>query len=145
MTWLEEQAIRWLPIGAGLAIGTSARYGLMLSEGRRLTWRSVVADTLMIGLVALVASETADRLGLSGTSAALLSATLAISSDRVIRLVRERFARRVEASLIEDIDRAKGEVRQAVALEISGRNIIDDTMTGRAPEDYVTLRRERLP
>ena len=93
------------PTIAGMAIGTAAKYGLALSEGRRLTWRGVVADLLllgMLGLLAIAISDAAARIiGVSvGTDYRVLIGSLAaVSSDRLVRLARDHFLKRVDAEL----------------------------------------------
>lgn len=138
--WIETLSAKYGAIGIGLLFGTGAKYALTLSEGRRLTIRMVAIDALLIGMVALIASNVVERAGVTGSSAAMISALFAVSSDRVIRLLRERFLRRVDAELQADIARTKGMVREEVQTEISGRAIIDDTISGKAPEEYVALR-----
>lgn len=90
---------------AGLAIGTAARYGLALSEGRKLTWRGVLADLLllgMLGLLAIAISDAAARVvGISvGTDYRVLIGSLsAVCSDRLVRLARDHFFKRVSDEL----------------------------------------------
>ncbi|WP_404713209.1 hypothetical protein [Sphingomonas sp. MMS24-J13] len=82
---------RYAPVIAGLAIGTAAKYGLTLGEGRRLTWRGVVADLLLLGMLGLLSVVVCDRFGLTGDVKAFASALAAVSSDRLLRLIRKRF------------------------------------------------------
>jgi NhaP-type Na+/H+ or K+/H+ antiporter len=124
--WYYAAVQRYEAIVLGVAIGTAAKYGMTLSEGRSVTWRGVLADILLMGFVALMALVATDRLGLTGNSATLCAALFAISSDRVVRLVRERFMRRVEASMEADIEHKKGELRQAVQTQLSADRVIKD-------------------
>jgi len=87
---------RYGAIALGIGIGTSAKYGLALSEGKIPSWRGVIADCLLMGMVALLALFVTDRMSLSGSSATLCASLFAISSDRVIRLIRDRFERKVQ-------------------------------------------------
>ncbi|MEJ8630581.1 hypothetical protein P0F65_13425 [Sphingomonas sp. I4] len=89
----------------GLGIGTAARYGLALSEGRQLTWRGMLADLLLLGILGLLAiaiSDGAARIvGVTvGTDYRVLVGSLAaVCSDRLVRLVREHFMKRVSDEL----------------------------------------------
>lgn len=132
-------------IAVGLLFGTSAKYALALGEGRKVTTRMVVIDALLIGMIALLASEAVARLGASGHTAATVAALFAVSSDRLIRLLRTRFLQRVDAELRSQTDAIKGEVAQQIQVERSGAAIIDDTISGKAPADYAALRPRPQP
>lgn len=92
---MNDWLARYGAIVLGIAIGTSAKHGLALSEGIIPSWRGIFADILLMGMVALLALFVTDRMGLVGTSATLCAALFAISSDRVIRLVRDRFEKKI--------------------------------------------------
>lgn len=96
------------PTSAGLAIGTAAKYGLTINEGRPLSWRGVLADLLLLGMLGLLAIAIADWLALTGNARVLAGALAAVSSDRLVRLARDRFMRRVEVetSALGDAARA---------------------------------------
>lgn len=83
----------------GLTIGTAAKYGLTLTEGRKLSWRGVIADLLLLGMLGLLAVTVADWCSLTGNARVLVGALSAVSSDRLIRLARDRFLKRVEDEL----------------------------------------------
>lgn len=83
----------------GLTIGTAAKYGLTLTEGRKLSWRGVIADLLLLGMLGLLAVTVADWCSLTGNARVLVGALSAVSSDRLIRLARDRFMKRVEDEL----------------------------------------------
>jgi NhaP-type Na+/H+ or K+/H+ antiporter len=129
--WLEALAAKYGAIGAGLLVGTGAKYGLTLAEGRKVTVRLVVIDALLIGMVALVAANVCDRLHIAGNTAAMVSSLFAVSSDRVLRMIRERFLRRVDAELQLDLDRVKGEIRQTAQMDLSGERVVRDVIEGR--------------
>ena len=166
MTILNDAVARYGAVASGLAIGTAAKYGLTLSEGKPLTWRGAVADALLLGMLGLVAVVVCDRMGLHGDVKAFASALAAVSSDRLIRLIRSRF---------EDVAQAKLDqlARVAIASDLAavpageGRPdairaevIQDETKFGsslrsafgrparqRVPEDQIELLRalDRLP
>lgn len=138
--WVEALLAKYGAIAVGLLFGTSAKYALALGEGRKVTTRMVVIDALLIGMIALLASEAVARLGASGHTAATVAALFAVSSDRLIRLVRTRFLQRVDAELRAQTNAIKGEVAQQIQVERSGVSIIDDTITGKAPTEYTSLR-----
>jgi hypothetical protein len=125
-SWVEAQITRYGAILIGLGVGLAAKHGLALSEGRSLTWRGLATDLLLVGMVGVLAMNVVERLALTGNAAVLVSALFAISSDRVVRLARERFLKRVDRQLQEDIDKAKGELRNAVQAEASARNLLND-------------------
>ena len=91
MTWATDATQRYGAIAAGLLIGTAARYGLVLNEGRPITWRGVLADFLLLAIVGLLSTVVSDRIGLHGNERAFGAALAAISSDRLIKLIRARF------------------------------------------------------
>jgi len=99
MSALGDAFARYGSIGAGLVIGTAARYGLAITDGKTLTWKGAIADLLLLGLVALAAVVVSDRLGLSGDTQAFASALLSLSSDRMIKLLRQWALKRAASEL----------------------------------------------
>lgn len=96
---IEELAGRYGAIVVGLAIGTAAKYGLQLSDGKRLTLGGVVIDALLLGMLGLLAITVADWFDLRGNPRVMCGALAAVSSDRLIRLVRQKFISVAEAKL----------------------------------------------
>ncbi len=111
VTWAGTAGAKYGPTIAGLAIGTAAKYGLAINEGRPLTWRGVLADLLLLGILGLIAvaiSEFAAHLTHTpvGTDFRVLIGSLAaVSSDRLVRLARDRFVERVGAKLAVEPER----------------------------------------
>ena len=105
VSWAGAAGVKYGPTAAGLLIGTAAKYGLTLSEGKRPTWKGVVADLLllgMLGLIAIAISDAASRvvgLTVSGEMRVLVGSLAAVSSDRLVRLVRDRFMKKVETEI----------------------------------------------
>lgn len=97
--WAEALIAKYAPILIGLLFGTSAKYGLALIDGQKVTMRTVAIDALVIGMVAIAAANVVDRAGASGNTAALVAALFAVSSDRAMRLLREWFLRRLDSAL----------------------------------------------
>ena len=105
VTWADAIAVKYGPTVAGLLLGTAAKYGLTLSEGQRPTWTAIAADLLllgMLGLLAIAISDAASRvvgLTVSSDVRVLIGSLAAVSSDRLVRLARDRFMKKVEAQL----------------------------------------------
>jgi hypothetical protein len=91
-------------------------------------------------MVALIAYAIVTRMGADQELAALLTALATVGGDRLIKLLTERFFRQVESEIGQTADRVRGIVRQEVQTERSGASIIDDTISGRAPEEYAALK-----
>lgn len=79
----------------GVGAGTAAKYKLTMSDGKRLTWGEVASDMLLVPMVVLVAAYVGAKLGAEAHLQAVMAAFLAVSSDRLIRILRERFIQRV--------------------------------------------------
>lgn len=104
LNWGSDLLGRYGATGVGLLIGNAAKYGMMLSEGKRPRAVNLVADLLllfMLGVIALTIGDVAAQFGLelSSNTRVLSGALAAVGSDRLIRLVSERYLRRVEDSL----------------------------------------------
>lgn len=90
---------RYGAITAGLLIGVAARYGLTLSEGQRLTAKSVIADMLLLGMLGVIAIAIADWLALTGNARVLVGALAGASGERLVRLARTAFLKRISSDL----------------------------------------------
>lgn len=97
LSWGAALTAKYGPTVAGLIIGSAAKYGLTLTEGRPLTWRGLLADALLLGMLGLLAILIADTFNLAGNARVLTGALAAVSSDRLVRLARDRFVRRIES------------------------------------------------
>lgn len=86
-------------IFGGLAIGTAAKYGLLLTDGKRLTLRGALADMLLLGMLGLLAVLISDAMHLTGNARVLCGALAAVSSDRLVRLARDRFMKSAEGQM----------------------------------------------
>lgn len=127
---LEALAAKYGTIMAGWLIGTAAKYGLTLSEGRKVTWKMVLIDLLLMGLVVLLSRWVIERLGLNAGDAATIAALIGLSSERIIRLVRQWFLKRADIYLEQHV---KGEIRQAAQMELSTERTLDDIAKGKRP------------
>lgn len=122
--WFEGMLAKYGAILLGVSIGTAAKYGLTLGEGRPVTWREVLSDMLLVPMICLIAAFGATKFGADVTTVAVIAAFLAVSSDRGIRLLRERFIQRMSAE-VDVLTKKKGEIRQVSQMEISKRRVVD--------------------
>lgn len=104
LSWGSDLLERYGPTGIGLLIGNAAKYGMMLSEGKRPRPVNLVADTLLLGMLGLIALTFGNVVALFGLDLSMnmrvLSGSLAaVGGDRLVRMVAERYFRRVEDSL----------------------------------------------
>lgn len=106
----------------GVSIGTAAKYGLTMSEGRTVKRSEVISDLLLIPFMCLISGTATAEMGLTGLWATTLAAFLGISSYRAVEIVRRRFLERL-ASEVALLDQHKGEVRQLSQIELSKANI----------------------
>ncbi|WP_298690189.1 hypothetical protein [uncultured Sphingomonas sp.] len=106
MSWWNDAAARYGPILIGLGIGTAAKQGLALNDGKAFTWRAFIADILLLGFLGVVAVSVADQFHLTGNAKVLMGAMTAVSSDRLVRAVRKKFEQRV-ASEIDQLPTAR--------------------------------------
>ena len=79
----------WILVG--LSFGFAAKYALLLKRGVRVKLRLVVADILLLPLVALIAYWLASRTGFEGEAAALFAAFCTVGADRLVKLLTDRF------------------------------------------------------
>lgn len=103
------------PLGAGLAIGVIARYGLTLNEKEPVAWRQLarrlLKDALLfcgLGLITLAFCET---LGLKGNAVVFVAFLAELNADRLVEWVRDTFFNKVQetgAPLVPAIKAAPG-------------------------------------
>lgn len=99
MSWASDVVSRYGPVATGLAIGTAAKHGLAIQDGKAFTWRSLLVDLLLLGFLGLVAVTVSEYFTLTGNAKVLAGAMAAVSSDRIVRLIRQRFEQRVAAQV----------------------------------------------
>lgn len=143
--WFDAFVAKYGGIAFGIAVGTTAKWALVMAEGRSLTWRMVAIDFLLAPMVALLTVYLTAKLGMDPQGGAMLGALLAVTSDRVVRLVRVRFLQKVDQEFESYHQRFRGIVAEEIQLETSGKNIIDDTVSGKAPSTYKASKTRRLP
>lgn len=97
--WIEAAFAKYGWIWVGLTFGLAAKYALLIKRGVRIRPVLILADILLLPMVALVACSIVTRLGAGGEAAALITAGATVGADRVVRLYTERFLREIEAGL----------------------------------------------
>ena len=85
--WMEAAVIKYGWIWVGVGFGFAAKYGLLMKRGKPVTVGMVVADMLLIGMVALIAFNIIVKLGLHGEASALVTSLVAVGADRGIRML----------------------------------------------------------
>lgn len=70
----------------------------------------------------------------------MIGAFLGLSAIQVTWMLRERFIERFDAELERRAEHHLGLARQVVQTETSALSIIDDTLSGRAPDEYEALK-----
>jgi hypothetical protein len=95
----------------------------VISEGRKVTGRMIVADLLLMGLVVLLSRWLVEWLNLNPAGAATIAAMIGIQSEPLIRMVRIKFLKRVEQELDEHVT---GRARQVAGIEQSARNLKEE-------------------
>jgi hypothetical protein len=140
MPLLETALAKYGWIWVGLTFGFAAKYALLIKRGVRLQLRLIVADILLLPMVALIAFNLATRVGFVGETSGLITAFCTVGADRLVKLLTDRFLQRVDAEARLMAEETIGRARNAVQSEFSAREIIDDTIRGNAPDEYVALR-----
>lgn len=127
-------------IWVGLTFGFSAKYALLMKRGEQVQARLVVADLLLLPMVALIAYWIASWAGARAELCALLTAFCTVCADRLVKLLTDRFLQRVDSEVQAMAERTIGKVRQEVQVTRSGEAIVADTIEGKAPEQYAALK-----
>ena len=97
MTPVETMLTKYGWIGIGLTFGFAAKYALLIKRGVRVKAWLVVADVMLLPIIALIAYWICEAIGLRGEGAAITTALSTVSADRLLRLITERFLKRAEA------------------------------------------------
>jgi hypothetical protein len=140
--WIEAAVVKYGWIWVGITFGFAAKYGLLMKKGKPITVRMVIADALLVGMVALIAFNIITRAGLHGEASALVTSLVAVGADRSIRILIDRFWRQVDAAM-PDMGRVKGEMREFDQMRRS-----HDSLSGASDnegDDYDGVHFHRLP
>jgi hypothetical protein len=128
----------WVLIG--ITLGFAAKYALLIKRGVPVKARLVFADILLLPMVALIAYWMSTRAGFEAEASALFSAFCAVGADRLVKLLTDRFLQRVDSEAELLASHMMGKAREVVQTELSAAEIINDTITGRAPAEYKALK-----
>lgn len=131
--WFEAAVAKYGWIWIGLTFGFAAKYALLIKRGVRIKPTLVLADILILPMVALIAYWLVSRTGLSGEGAALVASGATVGADRVVKLYTDRFVNQVDALLINEAARRKAAIREEMQVELSADRTISDIATGRRP------------
>ncbi len=108
MSHLSEAVAKYGAVALGLLIGTAAKYGVAINDGETPTWRTVIADGLMLGMLGLIAVVAGDVFALTNQNARVfVGALAALLSARLIKIVRDKAEKRAER-IAEDYIGAPG-------------------------------------
>ncbi|SHL96534.1 hypothetical protein SAMN05518668_104355 [Sphingobium sp. YR657] len=125
----EAMIAKYIWIWVGLTFGFAAKYALLIKQGVKVKARLIVADLLILPMVALIAYSLVRQAGIEAEGAALLTAFVTVCADRVIKLYTERFMRQVEAVTLRDVARdvieSSGQLRQAVQKVESAKAVVE--------------------
>lgn len=114
----------------GLSFGFLAKYALLIKRGVQVKVRLVLADLLLLPMVALIAFSLVSQAGVRNEAAALMTAFCTVGADRLIKLLTERFLARVEAATLRDVAaevvESRGDLRNTLQTKISAQRIGTD-------------------
>lgn len=106
----------------GLAVGSAAKFGRMLSEGIKATWTQVFGHIMMMAMVGLVATFLTDIAGIEEpTWRAFTASILAIAANDVIKYLATRGWKR----FLQDPVEARGELRNDVQAKLSAKRLVE--------------------
>ncbi|EQA96866.1 hypothetical protein [Sphingobium baderi] len=133
--WPEAFIAKYFWIWIGLTFGLAAKYALLIKRGVKIKPVLVLADLLLLPMVALIAFWLVSQAGVHGEGAALMTAAATVGADRVVKLYTDRFLRQVDAALMESVVQHKAAIREEVQTEMSAERVVHDIATGKRPLD----------
>lgn len=89
--WIETAVAKYGWIWIGLTFGLAAKYALLIKRGVKVRPILILADLLLLPMVALIAYSLVLQFGASGETAALLTALGTVGADRLVKLYTDRF------------------------------------------------------
>lgn len=137
--WFEDLLHRYGWIWIGLAFGLAAKYALLLKRNVPLRWKLILADVLLLPMIALIAFWLIGLAGFRGEFAALFASICTVLGDRLVKAVTERFLQRVDSEVQAVAEKTIGVIRQQVTTERAGAAHIEAVIEGRAYESYRAL------
>lgn len=124
----------------GITLGFAAKYALLIKKGVQIQLKLILADVLLLPMVALIAYWLVARAGLAGEASALFAALCTVGADRLVKLLTDRFVQGVDSEATRLAQNLLGQARQTVAAEQSAERIVTDTIDGRALTEYAALK-----
>ncbi|WP_257540687.1 hypothetical protein [Sphingobium sp. CFD-1] len=133
--WTEALIAKYGWIWLGLTFGLAAKYALLIKRGVKIKPVLVLADLLLLPMVALIAFWLVSQAGVHGEGAALMTAAATVGADRVVKLYTDRFLRQVDAALMESVVQHKAAIREEVQTEMSAERVVHDIASGKRSLD----------
>jgi hypothetical protein len=96
LSWIEPIAAKYTWIWIGLTFGFAAKYALLIKRGVKVRPILILADLLLLPMVALIAYSVAHQFGATGEAAALLTALGTVGADRLVQFYMDRFFAQIE-------------------------------------------------
>ncbi|NML88767.1 hypothetical protein HHL26_06760 [Sphingobium sp. TB-6] len=130
---IEAFAVKYGWIVIGLTCGLAAKYALLMKKGVKIRGYLLLADLLLLPMVALIAYWLIGRMGIEGEAAALVASAATVGADRIVKLVTDRFVRQVDVMIADEATRRKQQIREEVQAELSAQRTLQDIATGKRP------------
>ena len=131
--WGEALIAKYGWIWVGLSFGFLAKYALLIKKGVRIKPALVLADILILPMVALISYWLISRAGVDGEGAALITAGATVGADRVVKLYTDRFVRQVSDGIVDEAVRRKAAIREEIQTELSAERTLQDIAAGKRP------------
>ncbi|PHP21357.1 hypothetical protein CG471_01960 [Sphingobium sp. IP1] len=131
--WGEALIAKYGWIWVGLSFGFLAKYALLIKKGVKIKPTLVLADLLILPMVALISYWMISRAGVDGEGAALITAGATVGADRIVKLYTDRFVRQVGDVITDEAMRRKAAIREEVQAELSAERTLHDIATGKRP------------
>ncbi len=131
--WTEAAIAKYGWIWIGLSFGLAAKYALLIKKGVKIRGYLILADILLLPMVALISYWAVKQAGVQNEGAALLTAAATVGADRLVKLYTDRFIRQVDALMLDEAARRKAAIREEVQTELSAERTLTDIATGRRP------------
>lgn len=131
--WGEALVVKYGWIWVGLTFGFAAKYALLIKRGVRIKPALVLADILILPMVALIAYWLVSQAGVRGEGAALITAGATVGADRIVKLYTDRFVRGVSDLMIDEAVRRKSAIREEMQTELSAERTLSDIVAGKRP------------
>lgn len=131
--WGEALIAKYGWIWVGLSFGFLAKYALLIKKCVKIKPALVLADILILPMVALISYWMISRAGVDGEGAALITAGATVGADRVVKLYTDRFVRQVSNGIVNDVALAKAAIREEMQTELSAERTLQDIAEGKRP------------